>query len=107
MEILFHNSEEAEEYLVKGKPEYLGGFIQYYIMNEGSIHFDVVKLVTEGPQLMQQQTNERSLDFAAMGAMMRQAQEDYRQQELLKICAVCLKTRKFKPFLIWDAAQDF
>lgn len=95
----FHNSEEAEEYLVKGKPEYLGGFIQYYIMNEGSIHFDVVKLVTEGPQLMQQQTNERSLDFAAMEAMMRQAQEGYRQQELLKIARSLLENEKIQTVL--------
>ena len=82
---MFRNSDEAETYLVKGKPEYLGGFIQYYIMNEGSMPFDIVKLVTEGPQPMQQQTNDQSLDFAAMGAMMRQAQEGYRQKELLDI----------------------
>lgn len=95
----FQNSAEAEEYLVKGKPEYLGGFIQYYIMNEGSIPFDVVKLVTEGPQPMQQQTNDQSLDFAAMGAMMRQAQEGYRQQELLKIVRSLPENEKIQTVL--------
>ncbi|HJC22370.1 MAG TPA: ATP-binding cassette domain-containing protein [Candidatus Eisenbergiella merdavium] len=81
----YQNSEEAERYLVQGKPEYLGGFIQYYVMSEGMIPMDVVKLVTEGPQPMQQQANEQSLDFAAMGAMMRRAQAGYRQEELLRI----------------------
>lgn len=95
----FCNSEEADRYLVKGKPEYLGGFIQYYIMNEGSMPFDVVKLVTEGPQPMQQQTNEQALDFAAMGAMMRQAQEGYRQQELLKIVRSLPENEKLQSVL--------
>ncbi len=82
---LYQNSPEAERYLVKGKPEYLGGFILYYGMNEGTMPMDVAKLVTEGPQPMQQQAMDGQLDFAAMGAMLRQAQEGYRQQELLKI----------------------
>ena len=95
----FCNSEEADRYLVKGKPEYLGGFILYYIMNEGSMPFDVVKLVTDGPQPMQQQTNEQALDFAAMGAMMRQAQEGYRQQELLRIVRSLPENKNIKTLL--------
>lgn len=82
---LYQNSPEADRYLVKGKPEYLGGFILYYGMNEGTMPMNVNKLVTEGPQPMQQQAMDGQLDFAAMGAMLRQAQEGYRQQELLKI----------------------
>ena len=95
----FRNSEEAEKYLVKGKPEYLGGFIQYYIMNEGSMPFDVIKLVTEGPQPMQQQANQQALDFAAMGEIMRKAQECYRQRELLKIVRSLPENEQIKSIL--------
>ena len=95
----FRSSEEAEKYLVRGKEEYLGGFIQYYSMNEGSMPFDVIRLVTEGPQPMQQQVNEQSLDFAAMGAMMRQAQEGFRQQELLKIVRSLPENEKIRSVL--------
>ncbi|MDD3415019.1 MAG: class I SAM-dependent methyltransferase [Lachnospiraceae bacterium] len=96
---LFYNSDEAEKYLVKGKPEYLGGFIQYYSANEGSMPFEVVKLVTEGPQPMQQQANEQSIDFVSMGAMMRQAQEGYRQQELLDIVRSLPENKTIKSVL--------
>ena len=82
---LYRNSREADRYLVKGRPEYLGGFMLYYGMNEGAMPMDVAKLVAEGPQPMQQQAMDEQLDFAAMGAMLRQAQEGYRQQELLRI----------------------
>ncbi len=81
----FVNTEEAEQYLVKGKPEYLGGFLLYYSLNEGNMPMDVVKLVTEGPQPMQQDAMDEQLDFSKHGAMMRQAQAGYRQQELLSI----------------------
>jgi SAM-dependent methyltransferase len=81
----FINSEEAEKYLVKGKPEYLGGFLLYYGMNEGSMPMDVVKLVTEGPQPIQKQAVDQQLDFAQYGALLRQAQEGYREQEILRI----------------------
>jgi len=92
----FINSEEAGKYLVKGKSEYLGGFIQHYIMNEGSMTFDVVKLVTEGPQPMQQQANDQSLDFAQMGAMMRKTQEGYRQEELKRIVRSLPENKRVK-----------
>ena len=81
----FHNSDEAERYLVKGKPDYLGGFLLYYTMNEGTMPMDVKKLVTEGPQSMQQQAMDGQLDFAQYGGMLRQAQQGYRQQELLRM----------------------
>ena len=81
----FINSDEAERYLVKGRPEYLGGFLLYYTMNEGTMPMDVKKLVAEGPQPMQQQAMDQQLDFAQMGALLRQAQEGYRQQEILKL----------------------
>jgi len=100
----FSNSEEAGKYLVKGKSEYLGGFIQHYIMNEGSMTFDVVKLVTEGPQPMQQQANGQSLDFAQMGAMMRKA---IAKRSLRGLSGACQRTRGSRASSTWDAAQAF
>lgn len=81
----YQNSPEADRYLVKGKDEYLGGFLLYYTMNEGTMPMDVKKLVTEGPSPMQQQAMDDQLDFAQYGALLRQAQEGYRQQEILRI----------------------
>lgn len=81
----YRNVPDVNRLLVKDTPEYLGGFLQYYAMNEGTMPMDIVKLVAEGPQPMQQQAMDGQLDFAAMGAMLRQAQAGYRQQELLAI----------------------
>ena len=44
------NSQEAQKYLVRGTPDYLGGFIHFYGQNEGMVPMDVKKLLTEGPQ---------------------------------------------------------
>lgn len=46
---------------------------------------DVKLLVTKGPQSQQQEAMEQQLDFASFAQRMRQAQEGYRQQELLRI----------------------
>lgn len=81
----YQNVPDANRLLVRDSPEYLGSFLQYYAMNEGTMPLDIEKLVCEGPQPMQQQAMDGQLDFAAMGAMLRQAQVGYRQQELLQI----------------------
>lgn len=80
----YRNTEEAERILVKDKPEYLGGFLPFY-MQEGMAPMDVKLLVTQGPQPQQQAAMEQQLDFAAYAQQMRVAQAGYRQQELLRI----------------------
>lgn len=95
----YQNVPEASRLLVKDTPEYLGGFLQYYAMNEGTMPLDVVKLVSEGPQPMQQQAMDGQLDFAAMGAMLRQAQAGYRQQELLAILRTLPEYEKLQRIL--------
>ena len=80
----YQNTEEADRYLVKGRDEYLGGFLPFY-MQEGMAPMDVKLLVTKGPQPQQQEAMEQQLDFASFAQRMRQAQEGYRQQELLRI----------------------
>lgn len=44
----YQNTEEVDRYLVKGKDEYLGGFLPFY-MQEGMAPMDVKLLVTKGP----------------------------------------------------------
>lgn len=80
----YQNTAEVDRYLVKGKDEYLGGFLPFY-MQEGMAPMDVKLLVTKGPQSQQQEAMEQQLDFASFAQRMRQAQEGYRQQELLRI----------------------
>lgn len=79
------NSQEAQKYLVRGTPDYLGGFIHFYGQNEGMVPMDVKKLLTEGPQPMPQMEMEQNLDFAQYGQMLRMSEEGYRQQEILRI----------------------
>lgn len=79
----FKNTPQAEQYLVKGRPEYLGGFLLFYGRNEGTTPMDVPLLVREGPQPMAQM--EQQLDFSQYSKTLREAQAGYRQQELLKI----------------------
>ena len=80
----YQNTEEASRYLVKGSDDYLGGFLPFY-MQEGMAPMDVKLLVTKGPQPQQQEAMEQQLDFASLAQRMRQAQEGFRQQELLRI----------------------
>lgn len=79
----YQNTPDADRYLVKGKPEYLGGFLLFYGMNEGGVPMDMKKLVAEGPQQPQQM--EQALDFEQYGKALREAQLGYRQQEMLGI----------------------
>lgn len=59
----YQNTAEVDRYLVKGKDEYLGGFLPFY-MQEGMAPMDVKLLVTKGPQSQQQEAMEQQLDFA-------------------------------------------
>ena len=79
----YRNTEEADRYLVKGKPEYLGGFLLFYGLNEGAVPMDVKALVTKGPQ--QPEQVEQNLDFEQYGKVLREAQRGYRQEELLRL----------------------
>ena len=79
----YWNCPEAERYLVKGKPEYLGGFLLFYGLNEGTAPMDVIKLVTGGP--CQPEQLEQGLDFSQYAKSLREAQQGYRQEELLRI----------------------
>lgn len=79
----YWDSQEARRYLVKESPEYLGGFLLFYGLNEGAVPMDVQKLVTEGPGPMEPM--EQTLDFSQYADFLRQAQTGYRQQELLRI----------------------
>lgn len=93
----YQNTEEADRYLVKGKPEYLGGFLLFYGLNEGAVPMDVKKLVSEGPG--QPQQVEQSLDFEAYGKALREAQQGYRQQELLRIVRALPENKEIKRVL--------
>ena len=81
----YHNSEEAQWYLVKGSPEYLGGFLLFYGQSEGGVPMDVKKLLEEGPQPLPQMEMEQHLNFSQYGRMLRMSEEGYRQQEILRI----------------------
>lgn len=94
----YQNTEETDRYLVKGTAEYLGGFLPFY-MQEGMAPMDVKLLVTKGPQPQQQEAIEQQLDFAAYAQRMRQAQEGYRQQELLRIVRSLPENERIKRVL--------
>lgn len=79
------NSQDAQKYLVRGTPDYLGGFIHFYGQNEGMVPMDVKKLLTVGPQPMPQMEMEQNLDFAQYGQMLCMSEEGYRQQEILRM----------------------
>ena len=79
----FQNTPDASKYLVKGKPEYMGSVLLFFGSNQGMALEGLAEQVKNGPKPMEQ--TEQSLDFAAYGAMMREAQSGIRQQELLEI----------------------
>ena len=79
----FSNTAETNRYLVRESDEYLGGFLLFYMMEEAPM--DVEKLVREGPQPAQRPDMEQQVDFSQYGAMLRQAQKGYREQEILRI----------------------
>lgn len=79
----FQNTLDTSKYLVKDKPEYMGGVLLFFGSNQGMALEGLVEQVINGPKPMEQ--TGQSLDFAAYGAMMRQAQSGIRQQELLEL----------------------
>ncbi len=79
----FVNTDETNKYLVKGKKEYLGGFLLFYGLNEGMIPMDVKKLVTKGPD--EQFDMGQEPDFSQYGEQLRMAQRGYRQEEIVNI----------------------
>ena len=79
----FRNMPETSRYLVRGKPEYMGGVLSFFCGNQGMNLGNVARHVKEGPK--PEEHTQRSMDFAAYGAAMRDAQSGIRQQELLDI----------------------
>ena len=95
----YRNVPDVNRLLVKDTPEYLGGFLQYYAMNEGTMPMDIVKLVAEGPQPMQQQAMDGQLDFARR----RRATVS---RSCLPSCAHCRSMTNYIAFWIWAAPRD-
>lgn len=79
----FCNMPETSRYLVKGAPEYMGSVLMFFCNNQGMSLGNVVEQVKKGPKPMEQ--TQQSMDFAAYGDAMREAQSGIRQHELLKI----------------------
>lgn len=79
----FCNMPETAKYLVKGKPAYMGSVLTFFCNNQGMSLGNVAQQVKEGPEPQEQ--TQQSMDFAAYGEAMRDAQSGIRQYELLKI----------------------
>ena len=74
---------ETSKYLVKGKPAYMGSVLTFFCNNQGMSLGNVAQQVKEGPK--PQERTQHSMDFAAYGDAMRDAQSGIRQHELLEI----------------------
>ena len=79
----FCNMPETSKYLVKGKPAYMGSVLTFFCNNQGMSLGNVAQQVKEGPK--PQERTQYSMDFAAYGDAMRDAQSGIRQYELLEI----------------------
>ena len=79
----FQNTPDASRYLVKGKPSYMGSVLLFFGSNQGMALEGLAEQVRNGPQPMEQ--TGQSLDFAAYGAMMREAQSGIRRRELVEL----------------------
>ena len=79
----FCNMPETSKYLVKGKPAYMGSVLAFFCNNQGMSLGNVAQQVKEGPKPQEQ--TQQSMDFAAYGDAMRDAQSGIRQYELLEI----------------------
>ena len=79
----FCNMPETSKYLVKGKPAYMGNVLTFFCNNQGMSLGNVAQQVKEGPKPQEQ--TQQSMDFAAYGDAMRDAQSGIRQYELLEI----------------------
>lgn len=93
----FKNMPEASKYLVKGKPSYMGGILHFFYNNPGMTPGDVAHQVKEGPMPMQE--TQKSMDYAAYGESMREAQSGIRQQELLDIIRSLPENKSIKRIL--------
>ena len=71
----FCNMPETEKYLVKGKPTYMGSMLPFVCNNQGMSLENVAQQVKEGPK--PQKHTQQSIDFAAYGEAMRDAQSEY------------------------------
>ena len=79
----FCNMPETSKHLVKGKPAYMGSVLTFFCNNQGMSLGNVAQQVKEGPKPQEQ--TQQSMDFAAYGDAMRDAQSGIRQYELLEI----------------------
>ena len=79
----FCNMPETSKYLVKSKPAYMGNVLIFFCNNQGMSLGNVAQQVKEGPKPQEQ--TQQSMDFAAYGDAMRDAQSGIRQYELLEI----------------------
>lgn len=79
----FCNMPETSKYLVKSKPAYMGNVLTFFCNNQGMSLGNVAQQVKEGPKPQEQ--TQQSMDFAAYGDAMRDAQSGIRQYELLEI----------------------
>jgi SAM-dependent methyltransferase len=79
----FCNMPETAKYLIKGKPAYMGSVLMFFCNNQGMSLGNVAQQVKEGPK--PQEKTQQSMDFAAYGDAMRDAQSGIRQYELLEI----------------------
>ena len=68
----FCNMPETSKYLVKGNPAYMGSVLAFFCNNQGMSLGNVAQQVKEGPKL--QERTQHSMDFAAYGDAMRDAQ---------------------------------
>ena len=93
----YQNTPEADRYLVRGTPEYLGGFLLFYGLSEGGVPMDVKALVTKGPQ--QPEQVDQNLDFEQYGKALREAQLGYRQEELLRIVRALPENKSIRKVL--------
>lgn len=93
----FQNTPDASKYLVKGKSAYIGSVLLFFGSNQGMALENLTEQVKNGPKPTEQ--TEQSLDFAAYGAMMREAQSGIRQQELVEIVRTLPENSQIKHIL--------
>ncbi len=77
----FVNAAGASKYLVKRSPYYMGDTLLFFGSNNGMALDGMTEQVQNGPAPMPE--TQQSLDFAAYGALMRQAQSGIRQREIV------------------------
>ncbi len=93
----FCNMPETSNYLVKGKPAYMGEVLTFFCNNQGMNLGDVVQQVKEGPKPMEQ--TQQTMDFASFGEAMRKAQSGIRQHELLEIVRTLPENKSIRKVL--------